>query len=457
MFMLFTYNNGMHNSSSAQRSVQARGFSIVELIVVIVVIGVLAGVVTVGYGSWRRDVIKRSMSSDLEQAATKIQSNQNWSQVAYADDELNEGEAFIASDDTTVTFFRRSYGYCLLATNSGISTTLAYKSSLRSAAEGNCDAKASTFAGSATTGLVDGQGTAARFTTPINGAIDEAGTMYVVDTHAVRKISSGGAVTTLAGSTTSGYVDASGAAARFNGVRGIAVSDSGDVYVSDAANQRIRKITAAGAVTTFAGSGTIGSVDGHGTAAQFNHPEGLAIDSKDNLIVVDSNNSRIRKISPSGAVTTLAGSTAGYANGMGTAAQFNFPRGVVIDKTGNLYITDYTNHRIRKVTPSGVVTTVAGFGTAGATDGAAASAQFNNPYGITIDKLGALYISDYGNHRIRIISPEGTVSTLLGSTAGFADGTGATVRFNAPQGIVIDKSGYLFVLDGLNSRIRKIE
>lgn len=455
--MLIIYNDGMNHPYVARSSPNARGFTIVELIVVIVVIGVLTGVVAVGYGAWRSDALKRAMSSDLEQAATKIQSNKNWASVAYADNELTAGGAFVASSDTTVSFFRRSYGYCLLATNTQTSATYTYKSAVRTAVQGTCDPVASTFAGSATTGLVDGQGTAARFTAPMGGAFDSAGFLCIVDTHAVRKISPTGDVTTLAGATTSGYVDATGTAARFSSVRGVAVDDAGDVYVSDAANQRIRKITPAGVVTTFAGSGVVGVADGQGTAAQFSYPEGLAFDTKGNLIVVDSNNSRIRKISPTGQVTTLAGSTAGYANGVGVAAQFNYPRGVVVDKTNNLYITDYTNHRIRKVTPAGVVSTVAGLGTAGAADGAALSAQFSNPYGITIDALGALYIGDYGNHRIRIITPEGTVSTMLGSTAGFADGTGATVRFNAPRAIVMDKSGFLFVLDSVNSRIRKIE
>ena len=268
----------------------------------------------------------------------------------------------------------------------------------------------------------------------------------------VKSGDTGAAVSTLAGST-SGYADGQGTLAKFAGPRGLAIDNGGNLYVADNSNQRIRKISPSGTVTTFAGS-TIGNANGTGTSAQFNYPEGVAVDATGNIYVVDSENHSIRKITPVGGVSTLAGSTAGFADGQGAAAQFNFPIGVTVDAGGNVYVADTENYKIRKVTPAGVVTTLAG-STQGFTDGASTNAQFNSPTGIAIDAIGNLYVTD--NYKIRKISPASVVSTLAGSsTAGYADGKGTDARFTNPYGIAVDSNNILYVSDSDNDRIRKI-
>ncbi|HMX36238.1 MAG TPA: NHL repeat-containing protein [Ferruginibacter sp.] len=262
--------------------------------------------------------------------------------------------------------------------------------------------------------------------------------------------------TTLAGST-AGYVDGTGAAAQFNMPTGIVRDAGGNLFVCDRDNNRIRKITPAGLVTTFAGSGAPGFVNGTGTAAQFNMPYGLAIDQADNIYVADRFNTAIRKITPAGVVTTLAGGSPGFADGTGAAAQFNELYGIAIDGSGNLIVPDFFNYRIRKVTPAGVVTTLAGTGSSGFTDGPANTATFRNPFGAAVDASGNVYVADYYNHAIRKITPAGVVSTIAGSgTSGSADGTGSAASFRQPAAIAFDGSGNLIVCDAMNNTIRKV-
>jgi len=183
------------------------------------------------------------------------------------------------------------------------------------------------------------------------------------------------------------------------------VGSSGNVYVADQVNHRIRKITPAGVVSTFAGS-TEGFADGAGNTAQFNYPTGVAVDSSDNVFVADSGNHRIRKITPAGVVSTFAGTgTEGFANGAGNTAQFNFPGGVAVGSSDNVFVADQFNHRIRKITPAGVVSTFAGTGAEGHADGTATEAQFNYPAGVAVDSSGNVYVADLGNNRIRKITP----------------------------------------------------
>ncbi len=321
-----------------------------------------------------------------------------------------------------------------------------------------------TLAGSAgSSGDADGTGSAARFNQPAGVAVDGSGNVYVADTwnYTIRKITPAGVVTTLAGMTGSyGSANGTGSAARFFIPNGVAADGSGNVYVADTSNHQIRKITPAGAVTTLAGwAGLPGSADG--TAAYFHDPHGVAVDGSGNIYVADTSNHTIRKIAQAGGVTTLAGMAAspGSADGTGTAARFDSPYGVAVDGSGNSYVADEGNLTIRKITPAGVVTTLAGTaGSRGNADGAGSAARFNNPHGVAVDGSGNVYVADTSNHTIRKITPAGVVTTLAGTAGsrGSADGTGSAARFYSPYGAAVDGSGNVYVADTWNYTIRKI-
>jgi DNA-binding beta-propeller fold protein YncE len=324
----------------------------------------------------------------------------------------------------------------------------------------------STLAGSTKYGHADGTGTAASFDSPEGITIDPAGTnLYVADTgnHEIRKVViATGAVTTIAGSTTSGYADGTGTAAGFNYPYGITIDSTGtNLYVVDTDNNEIRKVViATGVVSTLAGTINQGNTDGTGTAASFCYPVGITIDSTGtNLYVTDTGWNKIRKIVIStAAVSTLAGgsSDGGNVDGTGTAARFNSPYGITIDSTGtSLYVMDSSNHEIRKIViATGVVSTVAGTGTRGCSDGTGIAASFYYPHGITA--YGAnLYIADTSNNEIRkMVIATGVVTTLAGSDNG-ADGTGSAARFFSPCGVATDGTN-LYVVDSSNYEIRKI-
>ncbi|MEQ5838511.1 NHL repeat-containing protein [Paraburkholderia acidicola] len=317
-----------------------------------------------------------------------------------------------------------------------------------------------TFAGSLASGATDGTGSAALFNGPAAVTADATGNVYVADSNnnTIRKITPAGVVTTLAGSATAGSTNGTGAAASFNGPFGVAVDASGNVYVTDSNNNEIRKITPAGVVTTLAGSGAAGSADGTGAAASFSNPNGVAVDASGNVYVADSGNNKIRKITQAGVVTTLAGAgAAGSADGSGAAASFSFPGGVALDGAGNLYVADTSNNEIRKITPAGVVTTLAGSAASGSTDSTGSAASFNGPFGVSVDASSNIYVADSNNNVIRKITPAGVVTTLAGSTkSGSANGIGGAVSFNDPLGVAVDTSGNLYAADIANNEIRKL-
>jgi sugar lactone lactonase YvrE len=325
---------------------------------------------------------------------------------------------------------------------------------------------ATTLAGTAGwSGSDDGTGAAAHFNHPMGVAVDGVGNAFIADAYnnTVRKITPDGVVTTLAGTAASGdRTDGTGAAARFYSPAGVVVDGTGNVFVADSEYCTIRKITPAGVVTTLAGTArAIGSPDGTGPAARFNTPQGLAADQAGNVFVADSGNNKIRMITPAGIVTTLAGAagTPGSADGTGSAARFNGPTGVAVDNDGNVFAADNGNHTIRKITPAGAVTTLAGTaGASGSVDGIGAAASFNDPQGVAVDKAGDIFVADNGNHTIRKITSAGIVTTFAGTAGSFgsADGTGAAARFNYPTGVAVDGSGNLYVSDGFNHAIRKI-
>jgi sugar lactone lactonase YvrE len=323
-----------------------------------------------------------------------------------------------------------------------------------------------TFAGLAGNyGSEDGARSDARFYYPFGAAVDGSGNVYVADrdNRSIRKITSSGVVTTLAGAVESpGSVDGVGSAARFSGPSGVAVDGSGNVYVADAGNYTIRKITSSGIVTTLAGlAGSSGSQDGAGGAARFSWPNGVAVDGSGNVYVADANSSTIRKITSSGVVTTLAGlaGSSGSEDGAGGAARFSWPNGVAVDGSGNVYVADAGNHTIRKITSSGVVTTLAGMAwNNGSEDGAGSAARFKNPSGVAVDGSGNVYVADAENHTIRKITSDGVVTTLAGMAGniGSEDGAGSAARFNTPFGMAVDGDGNVYVAEHNNHTIRKI-
>ena len=317
-----------------------------------------------------------------------------------------------------------------------------------------------TFAGSGIPGSNNGTGTAASFNYPLGLASDTAGNLYVSDSgnNLIRKITPQGEVTTLAGSGLSGGDNAVGTFASFENPTGIATDAAGNVYVADPNNDLIRKIDPSGIVTTFAGSGTRGHIDGTGTAASFSYPNGLATDAAGNVYVADFSNNCIRKITPTGVVTTLAGSgNLGSNNGIGASATFNYPNDVATDALGNVYVVDQYNNQIRKIDPTGMVTTLAGSGVKGSANGNSASASFNFPNRLTADAAGNVYVADENNNLIRKIDPVGNVTTFAGSGAfGQVDGTGSSAYFSRITTGVSDASGNIYIADCFDNLIRKI-
>jgi sugar lactone lactonase YvrE len=313
-------------------------------------------------------------------------------------------------------------------------------------------------------GNADGPGTAARFNNPGGVAVDGAGNVYVADTsnHTIRKITAAGDVGTFAGAGLEGSTDGAGGAVRFRFPSSVAVDGAGNVYVADTRNQTIRRITPSGDVSTLAGTaGQNGSVDGLGSAARFSYPSGVATDSVGNVYVADTTNNTIRKISPAGEVSTLAGTAGqrGSVDGIGAAARFSGPYGLAADSAGNLYVAEEYNFTIRKVSPAGEVITLAGKpGQAGSADGPGAAARFDFPLGVAIDAAGSIYVADSGSATIRKVSPVGEVITLAGAARvfGSADGVGPAARFSAPSGLAVDSVGHLYIADSGNSNVRGI-
>jgi sugar lactone lactonase YvrE len=308
-----------------------------------------------------------------------------------------------------------------------------------------------TLAGLAgSSGSTDGTGSAARFDTPEGVAVDTAGNVFVADTnnHTIRKVTNAGVVTTLAGfAGSSGSTDATGSAARFYRPTSVCVDSSGNIFVADSYNYTIRKITSAGVVTTLAGlvnSG--GSADGTGSAARFELPHGVCVDSSGNIFVADSFNHTIRKVTSAGVVTTLAGTAGsfGSTDGTGSAARFNEPHGVAVDTAGNVFVADTGNSTIRKITSAGVVTTLA------------TALSLYLPYGVAVDTAGNVFVANTFRDIINKITSAGVVTTLAGlvNSSGSTDGIGSAARFDRPYGVAVDTAGNVFVADTDNHTIR---
>lgn len=320
------------------------------------------------------------------------------------------------------------------------------------------------IAGSGSLGFADGTGTQAGFNQPCGLAIDSAGNLYVGDryNHRVRKVTSAGVVTTFAGNGTATSNDGIGSLASFNDPFNVAIDSADNLYVAEVGGNRIRKITKDGVVTTIAGNGQAISEDGTGTLAKICYPHGLTVSPMDEVYFAEGwgYSNRIRKISSTGVVTTVAGGTvSGFVDGTGTAARFFNPSGLTFDKSGNLYIGDCSNNRLRKMTPDGVVTTIAGSGVSGTRDGFGTISQLDRPSLMAFDKDGNLYLNSGSllpDNRIMVVAPTGMVSTLIGAGNGWQDGTGYAAKFGRIEGLVFDATGDLYLADRGNHRIRRV-
>lgn len=318
----------------------------------------------------------------------------------------------------------------------------------------------STFAGSGITGSEDGLGANASFNLPTVVTFDQSGNLFVVDrmNNKIRKITPNGAVTTYAGTGAFGSNDGPASTATFTYPDGAVFNSHNNLFISDQSNHKIRKISPEGIVSTFAGTGAVGAEDGIGSNASFYYPAGMAVDALDNVYVADYGNNKIRKITPEGIVSTFAGTgIPGAAEGLTTEAEFNGVTGVAVDSNGNVYAADYYNNKIRKIDPSGNVTTLAGSGTIGSDDGLGSSASFYYPAIVAVDANNALFVTDEENHKIRKISITGEVSTYAGEgTLGSNEGIATSAQFKYPTGVTIDANENVFVCDYGNNKIRKI-
>ncbi|MCB9738560.1 MAG: hypothetical protein H6747_04770 [Deltaproteobacteria bacterium] len=318
----------------------------------------------------------------------------------------------------------------------------------------------STLAGSGGTGSQDGAGSSASFSGTVSGVLAHNGAVYVADAgnHSVRKVAVDGTVSTWAGkSGVSGFVDGALADARFHTPHGLAALSDGSIVVVDSGNRRIRRISAQGTVALWAGSGGSGSTDGPGTSASFTVPYGVAESANGGVYVTDTATHRIREILADGTVSTLAGSSAGFVDGPLAGAKLKNPEGIARAPGGAWIVCDSGNYRVRRIA-NGVIQTLAGTGSPGANDGLGSSASFGTSLGgVAVEASGAVVIVDSANHRLRRISPAGTVSTLVGASGGFADGPAAGAKLSTPVAISRQLDGRLIVSDRGNRRIRAMD
>jgi uncharacterized protein (TIGR03437 family) len=315
------------------------------------------------------------------------------------------------------------------------------------------------------------QASSAALNHPRGIAIDSAGMIYIadVDNHRIRRVTPAGIISTFAGNGAYGFSGDGNLAfyASFSNVMGLALDPSGNLYIADSSNQRIRKVTANGNVTTIAGTGGSGSFSGDGgpaTAATLNTPTSMVFDAAGNLYFADSSNQRIRRIGTDGIITTIAGNgLEGFSGdgGFATSASMDFPLGLARDQAGNLYFADGNNNRIRKISAAGIISTFVGNGSGhfAGDGGMAFSASINIPSDVAIDNAGNMYIADSGNNRVRKVDPSGIITTVAGTgTDGFSGdgGPASQAMLSFPWGVITDAAGAVYIADRVNSRIRKI-
>ncbi|MBL7749298.1 MAG: IPT/TIG domain-containing protein [Chitinophagaceae bacterium] len=301
-----------------------------------------------------------------------------------------------------------------------------------------------TYHGNGMTTTFSLTGTATSLNHPSGITKDAAGNLFVCDrdNHRILKITPAGVSAVFAGGTM-GFTNGTGVAAQFNQPYAITIDGAGNLYVGDRINHAIRKITSAGVVTTLAGNGSAGFVNGTGSAASFAEPLGVTVDAAGNVFVADYLNSAIRKVTSAGVVTTVT-----------TVPQIF---GITVDAAGNLYFTEYGQHKVSKYSSTGTYSVLAGDASGGNADGTGAAARFNFPAGILLDATGNLYVTETINHRIRKITPAGVVTTIAGNTGGYADGAGVSALFDSPIAICGDfANSTAFIADFNNHKIRKM-
>jgi len=313
-------------------------------------------------------------------------------------------------------------------------------------------------------GFADGPAARAQFNEPWGIVADAAGNIYVADSEndVIRKITPAGTVSTFAGiSLDPGMADGVAGTGVLNLPEGLAIDAAGNLYVADTGNNAVRKIDPHGTITTVAGNGVAGSADGTGAAGRFSAPRGIAVDAAGNLYVGDTGNNTVRRVSPVGVVTTLAGlaGAVGAVDGKGSAARFSAPRGVAVDAQGNVVVIDTGNSAVRKVAPDGTTVTFAGsLGYPGDQPGTGGQGRFLTPYGVAIDAAGNLYVTDEYADAVRKVDPQGVIRSFAGlpESIGFSDGSGASARLYGPWGVAVDPTGAVLVTDAENGLIRRI-
>jgi glucose/arabinose dehydrogenase len=339
-------------------------------------------------------------------------------------------------------------------------------------------ARVNVLAGSGAPGFADGAAREARFADPFGVAVGQDGGVYVSDageSNRVRKVTPQGSVETLAGGR-EGFADGAGAAASFNTPSAVALDAAGNLYVADTGNNRVRKVTPEGVVTTLAGDGAAGFREGPAAQARFDAPVGVAVDKEGSVYVADTYNDRVRVVTKEGLVRTLAGSgSPAYADGAGEGASFDTPCGVAVSDAGEVYVADTGNDRLRKITKDGQVTTLNLFnpptnvpapagasattnGGADATNGPAVSPfELSGPAGLALTRDGFLYVTELRRGRVVQVAPDGAARVIAGLGSGFADGEGLTeARFNQPVGVALVPDGSLVVADGANYLVRRV-
>jgi len=463
------------------------GFTIVELIIVIVVIAILAAVTIVAYNGIQQNARDKAVLSDASAVEGSVVSygvkhsgTYGVPVLWYSKSTPNTNLNFTPSDTNVIDVVADATGYCIRVYNpNSAKYKTIFSAATKEARPGDCarlsaSAEAiadsftpnagnvTTLAGSGTSGGANGTGTAATFQFPGPMALDSQGNIYVAESYSyrIRKITPGGVVTTFAGSGTQGNADGTGTAAQFGQIFGLTFDGSGNLVVSDAGNSRIRKITPAGVVSTFAGS-TYGYTDATGTAAQLRSPGGIVYNPfNDNLYVTDSAGT-IRQITAAGVVSTFAGSPFSYGpvDGSLTTARFSFNSGtpITIDSSGTMYVASHL-YSVRKITSAGVVSTLAGSTTPGYVNANGTAARFGTINGFTTDLVGNLYLTDGAYHRIRKITPTGDVTLFAGNgSAASVDGSSTTASFYSPYGIVTNSDNVMYVSDLSGYKIRKIQ